>query len=329
MSLKVAAYTISKNEALHVDRYCAALKEADGIFITDTGSTDDTVQLLQERGAMVQSKVRENFRLDVARNDSLDFVPEDFDVAVVIDLDETFRPGWRDQIEMNWKNGVTTLYHPIITSFEPDGVTARTQFDVNRVHSRKGYKWKFPCHERHVWMGAGPEIGGRMETPLEHRPDNSKPRDQYLPLLELFAKEEPESDRAAYYLGREYMYKARYEEAIVQFKRHIKLDSSTWNTERASSLRYIASIEGIRGNKQQQLLWLMRACAENPAWRDSWCELGQAYAAVNDWEGCYYGMTRAVSLTQKISHAHSQEVYWQDWVRNLMVFAADKIGVKR
>lgn len=329
MSLKVAIYSIAKDESKHVDRFMDAAADADGVFVTDTGSTDDTKWLLAGRGATIQTKIRENFRLDVARNDSLDFVPEDFDVAVVIDLDETFRPGWRDQIEMNWKNGVTTLWHPIITSFEPDGVTAKTQFDGNRVHSRKGYKWFFPCHERHVWRGKGEEVHGRMSTPLEHRPDNSKPRDQYLPLLELFAKEDPTSDRAAYYLGREYMFKGRYDESLLQFKRHVRLERSTWAIERASSLRYIAYIEGIKGNKQQQLLWLMRACAEAPEWREPWCELGQAYAALGDWEGCYYGMTRAVSLTQKISHVHSSEVFWQDWVRNLMVFAADKIGVKR
>lgn len=226
MSLKVAIYSIAKNESKNVDRFCDALKEADKIFVTDTGSTDDTVKLLQGRGAIVQSKVRDNFRLDVARNDSLDFVPEDFDIAVVVDLDETFRPGWRDQIEANWKNGVTTLWHPIITSFEEDGVTPKTQFDGNRVHSRMGYKWHFPCHERHVWVGDGKEVHGRMNTPLEHRPDNSKPRDQYLPLLELFAKEDPTSDRAAYYLGREYMFKGRYEEAIREFKRHLSMHDS-------------------------------------------------------------------------------------------------------
>ena len=42
---------------------------------------------------------------------------------------------------------------------------------------------------------------------LDHHPDPSKSRGQYLPLLELSVQEDSEDDRNVHYLGREYMYR--------------------------------------------------------------------------------------------------------------------------
>ena len=40
----VCVYAIAKNESLSVDRWVDAVCEADLIVVTDTGSTDDTVE---------------------------------------------------------------------------------------------------------------------------------------------------------------------------------------------------------------------------------------------------------------------------------------------
>lgn len=40
----------------------------------------------------------------MARNISLDHVPEDVDICVCTDLDELFEPGWRKKLEEAWLN---------------------------------------------------------------------------------------------------------------------------------------------------------------------------------------------------------------------------------
>ena len=50
---KVYVYAICKNEEQFVSRYMASMGEADGVYILDTGSTDNTVQKLREEGAFV------------------------------------------------------------------------------------------------------------------------------------------------------------------------------------------------------------------------------------------------------------------------------------
>ena len=46
--MKVCVYAICKNESKHVKRWVESMKEADEIYVLDTGSTDNTKELLQE-----------------------------------------------------------------------------------------------------------------------------------------------------------------------------------------------------------------------------------------------------------------------------------------
>ena len=48
--LKIAVYAICKNEEKFVDRWVASMKEADSIYVLDTGSKDKTVQKLKKLG---------------------------------------------------------------------------------------------------------------------------------------------------------------------------------------------------------------------------------------------------------------------------------------
>ena len=45
---KVCVYAITKNEEKFVSRWVNSMKEADEIYVLDTGSTDDTVKKLKE-----------------------------------------------------------------------------------------------------------------------------------------------------------------------------------------------------------------------------------------------------------------------------------------
>ena len=53
---KVYVYAICKNEEKFVHNWIKSMSEADGIYVLDTGSTDNTVQLLLDEGVNVVSK---------------------------------------------------------------------------------------------------------------------------------------------------------------------------------------------------------------------------------------------------------------------------------
>lgn len=76
------------------------MKEADEIYVLDTGSTDNTVSLLKEAGVHVKQEIISPWRFDVARNKSLELVPDDCDICVCTDFDEVFERGWREKLKM-------------------------------------------------------------------------------------------------------------------------------------------------------------------------------------------------------------------------------------
>ena len=97
--MKICVYAISKNEEKYVSRWVKSMKEADEIYVLDTGSTDNTVNKLQELGVNVTQKIITPWRFDIARNESLNLVPKNTDICVCTDLDEVFEPGWRKKLE--------------------------------------------------------------------------------------------------------------------------------------------------------------------------------------------------------------------------------------
>ena len=104
---KVCVYAICKNEEKFVDRWFESMKEADSIYVLDTGSEDNTVQKLKEKGVIVKTDIIIPWRFDIARNKSIDMIPEDIDICVCTDLDETFNKGWRSELEKVWKSNTT------------------------------------------------------------------------------------------------------------------------------------------------------------------------------------------------------------------------------
>lgn len=296
--MKVAVYAICKNEAQFVHRWMDSMSEADQVFVLDTGSTDETVELLRSRGATVATEVIHPWRFDTARNRSLELVPEDTDICICTDLDEVFHPGWRQALETAWIPGAGQARYRYTWSFQPDG-SEGVVFWSEKIHRRHGYRWVHPVHEVLQWEGPG--LPGPMVTAvgvqLDHLPDHTKSRGQYLPLLELSVQEAPDDDRNVHYLGREYMFYRRWDDCIATLKRHLAMPSATWADERAASMRYIARSYLEKGEPEQSRNWIFQAIAQAPHLREPWIEMAQMLYQQEDWEGVLYFTGCALAIT--------------------------------
>ena len=298
--MKVVVYAICKNEAQFVHRWMDSMSEADQVVVLDTGSTDETVPLLRSRGAQVTAETIAPWRFDAARNRSLELVPEDADVCICTDLDEVFHPGWRAALEAAWVPEAGQARYRYTWSFNPDG-SEGVVFWYEKVHRRHGYRWVHPVHEVLEWTGEGSQ-GPTVTVPgmqLDHHPDPSKSRGQYLPLLELSVREDPSDDRNAHYLGREYLYHQRWDECIAALERHLALPSATWADERAASMRYIARAWLQKGDADAARSWLFRAIAQAPHLREPWMEMARLLYAQEDWDGVLYFTGRALAIRQR------------------------------
>lgn len=268
--LKVAVYAISKNEEKQVKRWYESMKEADSIYVLDTGSTDNTVNLLKSLGVNVSVETISPWRFDVARNKSLELVPEDVDVCVCTDLDEVFESGWRSKIDASFKNA-NRLRYKYNWSLD-DQNRPIVSFMYEKIHDRKHYKWIYPVHEILECSLDEEKVNTDETIVLNHYPDKSKSRSQYLNLLELSHKENPDDDRTLHYLGREYMYYGRWNEAIDTLIKHTKIESA-WYLERAASMRFISRCYQHLGRDDEALIWLNKAILTSPSAREPYVEL--------------------------------------------------------
>ncbi len=303
--LKICVYAICKNEEKFVDSWVDSMKEADLIVVTDTGSTDSTIDKLKSHGVIVFEENIYPWRFDTARNISLSHVPEDIDVCVCTDLDERFDSGWRLMLESAWKknqtqkNVIKNGRYVYNWSLKADGAPD-VQFHYFKVHERCGFRWKCPVHEYLEYVGRVPLKTVFIEgMVLNHYPDKTKSRSSYLPLLKMAVKENERDSRMRYYLGREYMYTAQWENCIATLFEYLKMPTSVWKDERCAAMRWIAKSCQESGRISDAYYWYFNAIAEQPKMRDPFIEFARLCMSQKDWTLMYYLSKEALKITER------------------------------
>jgi tetratricopeptide (TPR) repeat protein len=290
--MKIAVYAIALNESKFARRFCEAAKDADLIFVADTGSTDGTQDILRECGAQVVSIRVKPWRFDDARNAVLAMLPGDFDICVSLDLDEVLQSGWREDIERVWTEGTTRLRYGFDWG-------AGIAYKYEKIHARHGYRWFGSCHEYPVADRITEVYADTDMLMVIHKPDPTKSRGQYLDLLRVSIEENPTEPRNAFYYARELSFAGKWQESIDQCKRYLDLPRATWTSERCYAMRTISRCYQELGESDGGLNWLRRATAEAPETREPWCELAALCYRVSRWEECLGAALTCLSITNR------------------------------
>lgn len=275
--MKIAVYTIAKDEAKHVARWAQSCADADFRYILDTGSSDDTVALARAEGVSVGHTVVAPWRFDAARNQALAALPDDIDLCIALDMDEVLVPGWREHLEV-LPADVTRPRYRYTWSWERPGKRG-LEYAGDKIHARHGYVWRHPVHEVLTPMQEYMEVQGWCEVEIHHHPDHAKPRSQYLPLLRQAVEEDPTDDRNAHYYARELFFAGEMSAAYREFCRHLGLPTAVWGAERSQSCRYLWKITGNPG-------WLEHAIAEAPHRREPLMDAAVAAYEQGKWSEC-------------------------------------------
>lgn len=93
---KICIYAICKNEEQHIFDWLSSLVGADYICILDTGSTDQTINIIKSFQSnptyttpiILAQQTFNPFRFDVARNAARQLIPDDADICWCLDIDE-------------------------------------------------------------------------------------------------------------------------------------------------------------------------------------------------------------------------------------------------
>lgn len=308
--MKLAVYAIAKNEAQHVARWYESVKDFDEIVVVDTGSTDNTVELLRSFGVRVHQMTFVPFRFDTARNAALNQVSLDVDYCFFLDLDETMPPG-----------SVQKMREAVTTEHDSYSVRLVFTFDSKRnplvhypreaLHKRNAFFWKYPVHE--LLQCHHPEYQyGTVDVDVYHEPDVNKPRTSYFELLQMAVAEDPNDSRNMLYLGREFLYRGQYFEASMWLQKHISLER--YAQFRSESARYLSQCFQAMEQLDEAEAWLMRACFEQNDAREPFCDLAQLYFVCEEYESAIGACRSALRITERptvpMLHEESHYTYW-------------------
>lgn len=320
-NLKICVYAICNGERQFIPRWMESAKSADYIVICDTGSTDGAGDLARELGATVYNISVKPWRFDVARNTAISLIPADADVCISLDIDEILQPGWREEIERVWIKGETNRLRYMFDW------GAGIPFFYEKIHARHGFVWKNIIHEV---VAADPRTEEKWAVTnfllAIHRPDNSKPRGQYMPMLEADVKENPYNPRNSFYFARELTFHGRWEECIAEVDRYLTL-KNTWGTERMYALR-------IQGQAYQEIKQLdkalesfKQAVQEHPYSREPWIDLATFYLMKGQHRDCLDAALRAISITDR-EHTYTVDPsVWGGKVWDLAAWSAWMLGM--
>lgn len=290
--MKIAISAISKNESMFVKRFCESAKDADCIHIADTGSTDDTVKIAKRCGAIVHEICITPWRFDDARNAALSLLPKDIDVVVSLDLDEELQPGWREEIERVWINGTTRLRYGFDWG-------AGIVFKYEKIFARHGYRFLHPCHEYPIPYMIEEKYADTDMLMVIHKPDNTKSRGQYLPLLEMSVKEDPYDPRNAFYYARELSFHRQWSEAVRECERYLALPGANWPNERCYAYRVMSRCYSELGDWDNAIRCARLGVIEAPYTREPWCEIAKLAYQRHQWAECYGAAMSALAIKNK------------------------------
>jgi tetratricopeptide (TPR) repeat protein len=322
--LKTAVYAICKNEAHFIERFCNSAADADFVLIADTGSTDDAREKAGSWANAVYDIHISPWRFDMARNAALALVPKWIDVCISLDIDEVLQPGWRAEIERVWIKGETTRLRYMFDW------GCGIQFYYEKIHARNGYRWHHPCHEYPVPDGRINEVWATTDMLLAvHKPDPAKSRGQYLDLLELSVKEDPDCPRNAFYYARELSFHSRWQDAISECNRYLALPRATWENERCYAYRVMGRCYMELNDWDAAEKAFHQAAAEAPNTREPWCELAMLTYRQARWEECFAYANRALKISDMAKVYTCDPAVWGYQPHDLAAISAWNLGLPK
>jgi hypothetical protein len=292
LALKAAVYTIALNEAAHAERWAASAVDADYRVVVDTGSTDDTVALLTNAGVTVHRVAVRPWRFDLARNAAMALLPEDVDVCCTMDMDRFLQPGWRGHLEAVWTPGTTALFNRVEYRNSVDDPHVLRGWSAKNFHHRWGYRFKRPVHEALVYTGEEVTRWCDDIVMTEVQDHGKGTRSQYMPLMELAHREDPDDAQICFWLARDYMWAGRDEEAASLFERYLSSPAATWNDERSEAIL-------ARVQPGHRMRWLDRARTEAPHRREIWLDLAEKLHDDQDWLGLFWACSNGIEKTRR------------------------------
>lgn len=314
--MKIAIYTIAKNEENYVDRWAQSNIEADIRLVCDTGSNDGTVEKLKNLNVDVIPITVSPWRFDFARNTSLNLLPSDIDVCIWQDLDETLLPGWREELENKWEQHTTVAHHKYRHN------NGSWQWH-NKIHARHNCHWIGPVHETLKW--SIPEKYIWLENfYLDEHQDHSKNRSSYLELLLKKIKEGDRNWRTFYFLANDYQ--------KIDMNKSIEYRIESYNAIKDDSLirAYISNNIARQfldiGDKSSGEKWFNISLTHSLE-KENTFYYSKFLFELERWDECYIMSKRCIEINEKRTGFTHDAFAWSYQIYDFAAISCYKLGM--
>lgn len=301
--MKIAVYALCKNEVNNIQEWYESCKDADVIVVTDTGSTDGSIELLSQLPIELKHARIIPWRFDDAFNIALCNLSEDVDICIRLDFDERLRPGWKEAILNVWQPDTTRLRYPYVWNWNSDGTPDREWYG-DRIHSRKDYRWSGATHEG-LYKRSGYEIETYTDLLRIDQFHVVKPRPNDIVLLEEEVRDNPTNSRMLGYLGREYYFIGEYNKATEVYKKFLTLNPD--HQELIQAYCYLSKCD-----KENEINWLNLAIECSSEYREPHMALALIYYNREAWAECKLSCKNALKIKNKPNSyiCHSENYTW-------------------
>lgn len=309
---------IVKDEARTIARTLASVRPfIDRWVILDTGSTDDTRNIVRRELVGIPGKVHEALFVDfeTTRNLALARCGTTTEYILWLDADDelsggdelrAFLEAERERREVDREAYLVRV--DTVVSFN----------SVRVVRSRAGWRFKGVVHELLEKPDRAPPVHRVPGVAIRHSPDpvsierSHARRERDIRLLGEVLARNPNDTRAAFYLASTYLWAGRHGEAVEAFRRRIALGG--WHEEVYQSMYNLAEASEKRGDPWPEVMTLyLDAHAFLPHRAEPLYRIALHYNARGDHALCMVFARRAADLpypTQDVLFIDAEVYAW-------------------
>lgn len=270
---KYAACGICRDEEHNIKQWIEATKDFDYRIIFDSGSKDNTIELLKQEDVILIEKhiVYLNYRFDKARNYILENLPDDVDWLFWPDMDEIYEPNWREEMEKTLKQHPNTTrilhesYHYNNKKLKTSSENG-TQVD-SKIHKVGYYNWIEPVHEymQYIHPTDTEEIITNLNIVRHHyHIDIPRRLEQSFIIAKTAADKNPDSDWTIWFALSE-SYKRQLADDVIKYGNMYLNVTKPYTDFRSLAHMFIAIASmQLHGADQSVVISLLRSIAEDP-----------------------------------------------------------------
>lgn len=269
---------IVKNEERILERCIESVKNiVDGISICDTGSSDNTVEVIEKWSKILGGECHHHQWKNFGHNRTQSFLScIQTAKKMKLNLDQTYALLLDADMVLQIKD-----------TFNKNQLGTDSGYKIAQTHGGLFYynmrlvklsqPWKCVGVTHEYWDGPSNQ-GTITSLVIDDRNDGGSKSDKYerdIRLLTQGIKDEPHMERYLYYLGQSYKDSGKFDEAISCFTKRI--DRGGWIEEVWYSYLQIARCYRSLHNETEMTNWFLKAYEYHPKRAESLCELANYY----------------------------------------------------